>query len=454
MNFNLKIVLIILMVLPAFFYQCGNHQLMLNVNIVIDDRYISDSINEEEILGLVTEQFEFAKSYFANEFNIHLNHMHTRFRILTDETIQSNPEIIRPSGTNIAVIFAKPKTDYGGAGRSYLNSGNVLMNVSLDENTQKRITAYKWLLVHEITHLFGTIDLKWDDHLMDEGSLFQDIESEEYTSKTIAGNKTLFVDETTKNIISLVRKQLLLDDRGYLLQDFDDEIADGVIAYTQKLIPKAAFPDKDLFRIAMYYYERNQFKESLDRLDMALQLKPNSIDYYFRRENSIHENKILLNKSRCLEKLKRISEAVKTYEQMDDTGPYIYEKYITLGKLYLNLGQYQKAIDVYRKLTSTITPDNAQTWFVLGVSILETIPFEVWEGEEIEECKQALLKTIELAPAHLEAHAVLGTIYQLQEQPEQAEQHLKRVMELGLDHPLNIAKGGKTFAVMPPKKEE
>lgn len=451
MNFNLKTVLIILIVLPVFFYQCGSRQLVLNVNIVIDEKFVTKNINEAEVLSIVADQFEFAQSYFLSEFEIRFKKVNINLVKLTTENIQSNPEILRPKGTHIAVVYANKIDGYTENGIAYLESGNILMNVGLEDlsdarNTKSLNNTYKWLLIHELAHLFGGIDVKKENHVMDGSNFF----GANGYFQPIENDQTFSLDEKTRNIVQIFWDHMKEKRVTFLFSHLHPDYAQKIIPLYEALLPESGNPEKVLYFIASYYVKQGSLINAISIFDVALQKQSNSELILHKDEENIHENAVLISKSQCLIDLNRINDAIDTLLQMNDDGPHIYEKYITLGKLYLNLGQYQKAINVYRNLTSTITPDNAQTWFVLGVSILETIPFEVWEGEEIEECKQALLKTIELAPAHLEAHAVLGTIYQLQEQPEQAEQHLKRVMELGLDHPLNIAKGGKTFAVMPP----
>lgn len=463
MNHNSRISFLSMLLAAIWIKGCSDQGVRLNVNIIVDDQYVFETLSEADVLNAVTSHFEFAQSYFEREFDIHLRKMDIKLVTLTTENIQSNPEILRPDGTHIAIVYAKRIGDFGGAGRTYLNAGNILMNIILDNpqdssrnhtDLPSKQNAYKWLLVHELAHLFGAIDLQWEHHLMDEKSLFSLNESDVYDIIPLTKDETLIVDEITHEIIKLFEKKIHQKWEGFDTSHFSDDIGEKIIALKQSLIPKAAYPDSELYLIALYYYNRKQFDTALDQFNLALELKPKSIGFNAHRDTSLHKNDILIYKSLCLEKLNQIEESLSALLQMDDNGPKLLEKYHFLGSHYLSSKQHEKAIETYRKITSTINPNDVNGWFVLGLAVLEQIPFEVWEGAEIEESKQAFEQTVKLDPNHLQAHAILGAIYQAQNNPEQAKAHLNRVMELGLKEPLQVEKDGKHFAIMPPQKKE
>ncbi len=438
---------------------CVEKRLMLNVNIIVDDQYVTETMSKEDVLEAVASDFEFAQDYFDCKFDIYLRKMDIQLLTFTTEIWQSNPEILRPDGTQIAIVYAKRISDFGGAGRTYLNSGNILMNIILDQpqdsshdqtDSPDKLYTYKWLLVHELAHLFGAIDLKWENHLMDEKSLFSFNESGEYDIIPFTYDETLFVDENTHELIKLFEKKIHHKWEGFDSSRFSDNIGKNIIKLKQSLISKAAYPDSELYQIGLFYYNRNQFDTALEQFNLAMELSPQSIDFNAHRDTSLHQNNILFYKSRCFEKLNQIEKAVSVLLQMDDNGPKVLEKYHFLGSHYLSSKQHEKAIETYRKITSTINPEDVNGWYILGLALLEQIPIEIWEGTAIEECKQAFKQTVKLDPNHLLAYAILGAIYQAQNKPEQSKAHLNRVMELGLKEPLQIKKGEKYFTITPP----
>ncbi len=113
---------------------------------------------------------------------------------------------------------------------------------------------------------------------------------------------------------------------------------------------------------------------------------------------------------------------IEEYEKAIQLGLKKFDLFYNLGMAYAEyLEDYDKALDVFKE-AERIDPKNDEIHYSLGLIH--------WFKEEEGEAVAELLRTVNLNPRHMEAHALLGEIYSQRGQYDFARAEWEMVLEL------------------------
>jgi len=118
------------------------------------------------------------------------------------------------------------------------------------------------------------------------------------------------------------------------------------------------------------------------------------------------------------------------------TKPYTYLTFV-LGKVYLELGMFEAAEAILKKITTKMDP-------YLDVAYAELGPIYNNSGR-LDEAKEALEKAIRLNPKNPHHHTLLGVIYRAQRNWDQARQELEKSIDLGARDGLTYSELGSAY---------
>ena len=113
---------------------------------------------------------------------------------------------------------------------------------------------------------------------------------------------------------------------------------------------------------------------------------------------------------------------IEEYERAIQLGLKKFDLFYNAGMVYAeHLGDYDKALGVFNQ-AERIDPGNDEIHYALGLAY--------WFKEAESEAVPELLRTINLNPRHIEAHALLGEIYFRRGQHDFAKAEWEMVLEL------------------------
>jgi tetratricopeptide (TPR) repeat protein len=117
--------------------------------------------------------------------------------------------------------------------------------------------------------------------------------------------------------------------------------------------------------------------------------------------------------------------ALKAFETAVQQNPELVEARFRIAQISLGFKDFKKAIDNYVAITQ-VEPKNAAAFVNLGIALKGSGRYQ--------EAEKAYLQAVEVAsgPAAAPAHYNLGVLYLRDlKKPDQAQEHLKRVLQLG-----------------------
>ena len=118
----------------------------------------------------------------------------------------------------------------------------------------------------------------------------------------------------------------------------------------------------------------------------------------------------------------RHDKEIEEYEKAIQLGLKKFDLFYNLGMAYSEyLGDYDKALEVFKQ-AERMDPKNNEIHYALGLAY--------WFKEAESEAVAELLKTINLNPRHIEAHALLGEIYFQRGQYDFAKAEWEMVLEI------------------------
>ncbi len=113
---------------------------------------------------------------------------------------------------------------------------------------------------------------------------------------------------------------------------------------------------------------------------------------------------------------------IQEYEKAIQLGLKKFDLFYNAGMVYAEyLGDYDKALEVFKQ-AERIDPKNDEIHYALGLAH--------WFKEAESGAVAELLRTINLNPRHIEAHALLGEIYLRRGQYDFAKAEWEMVLEL------------------------
>lgn len=111
------------------------------------------------------------------------------------------------------------------------------------------------------------------------------------------------------------------------------------------------------------------------------------------------------------------------------------EVYSAIGGCYLELGDYEEAIDTYKK---SLDEDSSSVsgWVNLGVAYRQ--------NGDLEGAEECYTKALDIDPEYAELRSSLGTLYIIKNEPEKAIAEFDKAIEL--DPSLAVAHGNAAMA--------
>jgi len=170
------------------------------------------------------------------------------------------------------------------------------------------------------------------------------------------------------------------------------------------LPPKVEHPDwtaEDHHRSGVELYKQGRYEEALDRLRLAIQLRPDYIQAYYAVGVVLYGG------------LGRSEEAVAVLEQAVERDSSRAEVYQLLGVVYLNLNQTGRAIEVLERATA-LDPSSWQAHNRLGLAYLRRGDLEV--------AAVAFQRAVRVAPLVPTPHLSLSKVYERQGRRKVAQQ--------------------------------
>jgi tetratricopeptide (TPR) repeat protein len=163
--------------------------------------------------------------------------------------------------------------------------------------------------------------------------------------------------------------------------------------------------------LADAYKAEEEWKYALETVDAGLEKHPGHL-------------RLLLEKGRLLSFMDKINRAEKTFETIIEVYPDKPSGYIGLGSLKRSSGDYEKAIDLFKKAAELDgTNDEAR-------SLLIEVYMETGRLDDAEAFCRTML---EENPEDGTAHYLAGRFYARTNNPEMALRYLSDALELGLE---------------------
>ncbi len=335
-----------------------------------------------------------------------------------------------------------PSTVSGG--RTYLSDGVVVCGV---DATEGKITSR--LVLHEIMHLFGAIDLTIPNHIMNQDSLHTDTRLE--------------FDEDTITIMQLAREDIQASGAASLtLSSASPAIANRIIPHLHNLLPVARYPYDVHTEIAGYHEKHQRYGEALAeyRAALACAERVHGATQTLKRDgisspSSRDEHSIYDRIGLCLIALNRYGEAIETLTRAvtlgDDDAPTNFllglaylqsEKYEiaavhlqrcveldpkhamgwdSLGLAYDRMQDKKRAVEAFQRYVE-LNPENSQGWYNLGTTCADL--------KDMQRAAEAFLHCVELDPKNRDGWFKLGAVLGSLEEAELAEEIFRHCVEL------------------------
>ncbi len=263
---------------------------------------------------------------------------------------------------------------------SYL-SGCMLVKAIVDSH------VLKIALGHELSHLFGAINLNETDSIMNSGNPNHKFDS--FTSQIIRLNKF----------------------RSFKPDSFpisNEKLNEAITLFQDRQKKRKSEADVHTM-LAILYLEKQDYDSTIEECYKALNLG-------VRLQLQVHN---LLGIA--LRKSGRINEAIKEYESIITTWPMVSETHYNLGIAYMEQNRVKEAIQAYQKATE-LNSNFAKAYANLGFAYLKQ--------DNVEKAIQSCEKALEIFPQYAEALSTLGAAFLLQEDYKSAEETSSLALEL------------------------
>ncbi|MBN1224801.1 MAG: tetratricopeptide repeat protein [Candidatus Aminicenantes bacterium] len=301
----------------------------------------------------------------------------------------------------------------------------------------------KCVLLHELCHMFGAVDLHEPGSIMDIEN--RGLKFDEFTSKIIALNRQRsflqdslpLPDDICEQAIALYEQRANLD-LGET--DIDMMLASLYMERGQNSLASAACAkllerNPDMKEIHNYlgniYLRQGAFEKAIAEYNELIRFYPDSPDVHF-------------NLGLAYSKAGMPDNAEAEYQKAIALNPRYAKAFVYLGHLFLKERRIEQAISMCQAALR-LTPDYAEALCVSAAALIHKANFEQYEaglrkkekgktGENVEngseetaadlfvkaidKCKRAL----EIKPGMPEAHNIMGIGYACRGNPKEAEQ--------------------------------
>jgi len=344
-----------------------------------------------------------------------------------DKHLRSLPAIledlkqkVRPEEADIVIGLVPPHL--GGdtsSGIAEYISGYVLLEL-----------ANPWtmapVILHELGHVFGAVDLQEDGSVMNPG------------------NPGLDFDPFSARVITLNRE------RSYRTASFPfppAHLKEVISAFRGRAALKRHEPELHLF-LAYLYVEAGDYPSASSESLEVLKLSPGSMDVRILLANlklaqgnvdeAITEYQEILaldpdlpvvhfNLGVAWQRKGRAEEASSSFREAVRLKPTYAEAYANLAHLMLKKGEVESAMN-YCRAAIKINPELFEGLCVLSIALILRE-----DAKAIEEAGDLSRKAVALRPLHPEAHIILGIAYENMGKMGEAEAEFLKSLELKPD---------------------
>lgn len=361
---------------------------IVNLKIVVDEEFRIIPTWRSDINWLIRRASEEFEKRFSISLRMDLldgwisdNAHNTVYGLLNDlrkKVSQDNYDIVLG-------LTGQHCTSQGLSGAAtYLHGYIILKESKLWEPRSK--TFMKSLLLHELCHLFGAVDLNEKSSIMNRKN---------------PGSK---FDEFTRRIVLLNRNRNF---NPHVFPLPESQLDEAIAVYKQR--KKLNRKEADIhIMLALFYLEKKDYKSTLNECFQAIQIDSHSTEAYnisgiaYRRQG-------------------RIDEAIQLYKKVLRLQPNYLEIHYNLGIAYAKKGLTNEAINAYKKAIE-LNPNFAEAYANLGLIYVR----ERMADKAIEVCQKAL----ELYPQFDRATSTLGGAYILKNNYKEAEPLVRKALQL------------------------
>jgi len=276
------------------------------------------------------------------------------------------------------------------------------------------------VLIHELCHLFGAIDLNEKGSIMDMKNVGRDFDA--FTTRIVLLNRNrnfiphIFPLKRDKwdKVITLYKERKRLErkevDLNVMLATFHIEKKEYDSAIAECLEFLESFPNSAEIHnfLGIAFRWKGELERALEEYKMVLSLQSGIPEIHF-------------NMGIVLTKLGRLEEAIIEYKRAIDLKPDYSKAYSNLGSAYLKKGKVEEAVDACQKAVE-LKPDYAFAYSNLGYAFLVKGLYE--------EAKSSAARAAELDPGLPEAYNLLGFLHEREEQFGEAYAEYLKALEL------------------------
>ncbi len=406
-----------------------------------------------DVRRLVSESCRQFQSHFGIAFKteefVHWNpeaHLPSMKCYLNDLRTKTNRE-----GNDIVIgIISNARTSDLTAGLASYYHGYIILK------DLKSKTAMASVLIHELCHMFGAVDIHENNSIMNVEHLGCEF------------------DEFTKDIISLNKHRGFDHNRPPLSQSCIDE---AIKLYKKRADLRLGEPELHIV-LASLYLEKLEFSQALVQCQKAIEIKPELMGIHILIGN-IHlktgEAELALNAYRkasllfpqlpeihfnlglAYTQMGMIDKALLAYLETIELDPFYFDAYANLGYLYLKKNDPDLAIQASQKALEII-PDSPEVLTTLGAALLfrsrycsdngtenaahstfsngyNTSPIDSKQKEKFtKEALERCQKAISLKPDLPQSHNILGVALAYSGDIDGAEAEFKKACKLRSDY--------------------
>lgn len=405
----------------------------LTVHVLTDKNLLENYLPQGESEKYLNECLLFASDYFEKQFGIKLSYSNQNIIEMDDQHHLSLKEL-KPQNEDITIIFKDGKGFDFGFSESSKIFNFVTMNIQLD---QERQYYRKWLLIHELAHLFGAIDLTTGNSLMDD-SILVDSSGDNTVAKKSEDEVILTLDDDHKEIISLYKDGIKEIDQMTYLDNLPINFVNKIYKKYEQMIKDSRYPENIKYRLGNYYLQSGRVNEAHEIFKLALEKYG---DFTGMRNVKLVTpiDDIQLALALSYLKLEKYPEAIDTLEKISENAKKYNEKFYYLGLAYSSIGESDKALNSLRRSVK-VQAGNKNAWYMLGIILVEQAPLDMWYGKIMNEAFDAFQQAISIDENYGEALFYLGLINIARNHPDPGKEQLNKAESLGINLSKRIKK--------------
>lgn len=425
----------------------AEYEYSVQVRVIVQDEILQQGYQDD-----IQSWIEHAADYFLSEVEIPIQFSSIQeFSIPNEDRGRWHHHLQAAIMQKYAGLYKEPQesllmfvTAENDAGKTSSGYGVSVVGMNPDERDGKQLSR-KWCVVHELSHLFETHDLRDANNIMDE-DVFMNVTEETESS--------LRFDADSLAIMKLGYSYMAK--KGISAFSFirtDTETGEAVIPHMVALRDKMRKPEVIDSSCGAFYINNQQYQKALDHLNRALEImNENPKDGFQNTAIDL----VMYNKGIGLFCLNRFEEAIETFQESIELEPRSTSNkqyWLAISYRQLNPDLNPWTDETINTVTSLLQqsveyhPGDAYAWYELSVMQLRAIPVNEWDSDAVEEVKKSLQTCIDLKPDFSWAVSMLAAVYQFQDNHEEAAPLIQRAKILGgATHFVIYKKGGAIMA--------